>query len=137
MNQGGWVVENCERCPHAADVLRRLSNLVTNCLMGNAFFSVLPPGTVIAPHRGPTNARLRCHLGLDIPPATPLSACSMDVGDASFSWQNGKCVVFDDSYLHSSRYLCKESERAALIVDLWHPDLMKEERECLQSVFSV
>uniref|UniRef100_A0A914WCM4 Aspartyl/asparaginy/proline hydroxylase domain-containing protein n=1 Tax=Plectus sambesii TaxID=2011161 RepID=A0A914WCM4_9BILA len=136
MNQGSWVTVNCERCPQVVAILHRLSNIVTNCTLGNAFFSVLPAGTVIAAHRGPTNARLRCHLGIDVPLSAQKGA-SMDVGDASFSWVNGKCVVFDDSYLHSARYLNGERERAALIVDLWHPDLVKEEKECVEFVFGV
>ena len=30
-------------------------------------FSVLQPGTYALPHNGPTNGRLRCHLGVIVP----------------------------------------------------------------------
>ena len=32
-------------------------------LFGNVAFSVVESGTTIAPHHGPSNIRIRCHLG--------------------------------------------------------------------------
>ena len=35
-------------------------------VFGNAFVSVLEPGSEITPHCGPTNLRVRCHLALQV-----------------------------------------------------------------------
>lgn len=93
--------------------------------LGAVFFSVLEPGTIIHPHCGPTNARLRCHLGLDTPPG-----CWLEVAGQRRSWQAGKCLKFDDSFRHC---VGNESDRrrAILVVDLWHPELSEDERRAL------
>lgn len=46
--------------------------------LGSAFFSLLAPGARLRPHCGPTNARLRAHLGLIVPEGD----CAMRVGSA-------------------------------------------------------
>ena len=50
-----------------------------SCVLGSAFFSLLAPGTRLRRHCGPTNARLRCHLPLLVPPGD----CAMRVGRTS------------------------------------------------------
>ena len=35
-------------------------------VFGNALISVLEPRSSIAPHCGPTNLRVRCHIGLQV-----------------------------------------------------------------------
>jgi hypothetical protein len=40
---------------------------------------------------------LRCHLGLSVPPD-----CWLHVGDFKKTWENGKTLVFDDTYIHSA-----------------------------------
>jgi hypothetical protein len=47
--------------------------------LGSAFFSLLSPGARLRPHCGPTNARLRAHLGLVVPEGD----CAMRVGSES------------------------------------------------------
>ena len=48
--------------------------------------------------------RLRIHIGLDIPePYTKVAAASpskLRVGNEYISWENGKMVIFDDSFDH-------------------------------------
>ena len=64
INQGCRIAENCRRCPKTWDLLENcLDNLMTDCVFGNVFFSVVNAGTGINAHCGPTNVRLRCHLG--------------------------------------------------------------------------
>mmetsp|Transcript_72750 Transcript_72750/g.207219 ORF Transcript_72750/g.207219 Transcript_72750/m.207219 type:complete len:88 (-) Transcript_72750:402-665(-) len=36
------------------------------CRLGQVKFSMLPPGTKVLPHCGPSNMRLRLHLGLKV-----------------------------------------------------------------------
>ncbi|GLD52638.1 aspartate beta-hydroxylase domain-containing protein 2 isoform X2 [Lates japonicus] len=48
-------------------VLGQLRTFIANNVFGDACFSVLTPGALITEHDGPTNVRLRCHLGLKFP----------------------------------------------------------------------
>ncbi|KFZ63963.1 Aspartate beta-hydroxylase domain-containing protein 2, partial [Podiceps cristatus] len=63
VNQGMCVPRNCRRCPRTYRLLGNLRTCIGNNVFGNACISVLSPGTVIAEHYGPTNIRIRCHLG--------------------------------------------------------------------------
>lgn len=64
INQGAKNIENCKICPLTTKLLEKeANNIMSGCLFGNALFSVLYPGTHINEHYGPTNVRLRCHLG--------------------------------------------------------------------------
>jgi len=60
------------------------------------------------------------------------------VAGQSIHWSQGKCVLFDDSYLHlvrpSSEYLALSS-RAVLMIDLWNINLTDHEREALKLMF--
>ena len=74
-------------------------------------------GTHILPHCGPNNARLRCHLGLRIPPG-----CAIRVGRETRTWQENKVIIFDDSFEHEI-WNSGAGTRLLLIFDVWHPDL--------------
>lgn len=63
INQGLEVPENCNRCPKTMAVIWSLQSAMVENVFGNVMFSVLKSGTVITEHYGPTNIRLRCHLG--------------------------------------------------------------------------
>ncbi|XP_033614483.1 aspartate beta-hydroxylase domain-containing protein 1 isoform X4 [Fukomys damarensis] len=54
---------NCRRCPGAYRALRGLRSFMSANTFGNAGFSVLLPGARLESRCGPTNARVRCHLG--------------------------------------------------------------------------
>jgi aspartyl/asparaginyl beta-hydroxylase (cupin superfamily) len=75
-----------------------------------------------AGHCGPTNARLRLHLGLVVP-----DGCSIRVGDEVRSWVEGRCLLFDDSFEHEV-WNDADEERLVLIVDVWHPDLKTDDQ---------
>ncbi len=83
-----------------------------------SFFSTMLPGTSIAPHYGATNLKLRLHFPLFIPNEAYLQVA----GDAR-PWEEGKMIVFDDSYEHEAANLSKTEERVILLMDIWHPDL--------------
>lgn len=63
VNQGTPMALNARRCPRTWRVLGQLRTFIANNVFGNACFSVLSPGSTISEHYGPTNVRLRCHLG--------------------------------------------------------------------------
>jgi aspartyl/asparaginyl beta-hydroxylase/uncharacterized protein DUF6817 len=110
----------CEACPataraiEGADVMRTAAGLI--------YVSRMRPGTHIQAHRGPTNLRVRCHLGITVPDGD----CALRVGDRSERWREGGCLVFDDSFEHEA-WNRTAGDRIVLIVDLWHPGLSSTE----------
>jgi hypothetical protein len=112
--------EMCRRCPVTSQVIE--SHRSVRTLAGICYVSRLSPGTHVTAHYGPTNLRLRCHLGIRVPDGN----CGIRVDGQTRQWQEGKCVVFDDFLLHEAWNHTAE-ERVVLIVDLWHPDLTDEE----------
>ncbi|KAH8096144.1 peptide-aspartate beta-dioxygenase [Aureococcus anophagefferens] len=72
---GATNTRNCAACPATSKILEDFSQAHT-ALHGSAYFSLLAPRTHIKRHCGPTNARLRLHLGLVVP-----DGCSIRVGD--------------------------------------------------------
>lgn len=103
--------------PHIASVVDQLPEEVRQC--GVVMLSRLAPGTHIVPHCGFTNRRLRIHLGL----LTPADAL-MRVSDQFVEWQQGKCVVFDDSFEHEVWHF-GASQRIVLLLDIPHPDAIE------------
>jgi hypothetical protein len=119
--------ENCRCCPTIAAIVGQHETMRT--VSGLIYVSRLTAGTHIAPHRGPTNLRVRCHLGITV----PTGDCGLRVGDQTASWSEGKCIVFDDSYDHEA-WNYTEADRIVLIVDLWHPGLKAQELQVLKSL---
>ncbi|ELU10550.1 hypothetical protein CAPTEDRAFT_44878, partial [Capitella teleta] len=128
-NQGSKMRDNCLLCPKTCKLIEQLPHFMQNCIFGNALFSVLHPGTSIEEHYGPSNLRIRCHLGLDVPPR-----CALTVAKESKTWTEGQCLLFDDSFLHCAENKSDE-ERAVLMLDLWHPYLSQPERSALEHIF--
>ena len=89
---GSRIDDNCVRCPLTAALLDRLPNLQ------NAWFSILAPRYHIPPHRGPTRAFIRCHLALQVP--REREKCWIRVDNEVCHWDEGQCLVFDDTYEH-------------------------------------
>ena len=121
----------------------------------------MQPGTVVWPHTGPTNARLRLHLGLVVP--EDYKNVNLTVAEQTRYWEEGKVLTFDDSFEHSvmhhgehyrnfgfknllvesqmlfpahfrSNIGLKPFKRLVLIMDVWHPELTKKEKSSLTSI---
>ena len=103
---GEIYVDNCKKCPHTWDLLGEIPGLRT------ASFSILGPSTEIAPHTGFTKKVIRCHLSLEIP-----HGCAIIVGDVPKRWEEGKCLVFDDTTEHYA-YNKSDKDRVVLIIDV-------------------
>ncbi len=127
---GTPIEENCRRCPETSDVLKRIPGLVTGG------FSSLKPGTHIAPHVGYSyeysgdglserkqlnSTVLRCHLALIVPPAITPVGCAIRVGEHLMNWEEGKCLVFDDTIEHEA-WNRTEGTRVVLIADFLKPE---------------
>jgi aspartate beta-hydroxylase len=85
-------------------------------------FSVLTAGTHILPHHGVTNTRLVVHLPLIVP-----GDCVLRVGGEEHAWQEGRCVVFDDTFEHEA-WNRSQRTRVILLMDAWNPYLSEAER---------
>jgi aspartate beta-hydroxylase len=110
-HRGKRVAANCDRCPETARVIDSIPRLTNT---GLVYFSVLTPGTHITPHCGPIDTRLRCHLGVDVP-----KGCHIRVGSETRSWEEGRCLVFDDSFEHEVWH-SGDAVRTVLVLDVWH-----------------
>lgn len=119
--------QNLARCPVIANLIDSHNTVRTSA--GLIYVSKFSPDTQVKPHRGPTNMRLRCHVGIKIPGGD----CGLKVGGETRRWQEGKCLVFDDSFEHEAWNLSSEP-RVVLIVDFWHPDLTPGEIAYLEGL---
>jgi len=103
---------NCALCPETTRRVESIPGMFT------AFFSVLSPGKRIPLHRGPYKGLLRCHLGLIVP--GPEDRCWIEVGGERGHWQEGKCIVFDDTYKHQV-HNDTDRTRVVLFLDIVRP----------------
>ena len=130
----------------------------------NARISVLQAGTHITPHCGVSNAKLRGHLGLRVPPVTkaenqagtrgahallPQLRSGLRVGDQVREWEEGKLLVFDDSFEHEVWWRWAPNgapapapavhalaeARVVLIFDYFHPQLSPQDRAKIRSSY--
>ena len=108
--------------PYTSKVVMALSD-ATSMVLGGSKVSVMEPGTVVRPHTGETNARLRIHVGINIP-----EGAFIRVNNETRTWTEGKCTVIDDSYVHEVWHKGNQ-KRIVLIVDVWHLDMDLKRRE--------
>ena len=140
-NQGQKIDKNCKNCSETLKILDSFPTLMQGCIYGNAMFSVLQPGSVIEPHTGPCNFRLRCHLPLIVP-----AGFKVQVGMETGEWRVGELLVFDDSFVHrvwyeasdngNNEFVFEDDCRVVLIFDIWHPELNSGEIGLLSHCFS-
>lgn len=117
----------CALCPvttHGVESHRTLRTAA-----GLIYVSRMRGSTHIASHRGPTNLRVRCHLGIAIPDGD----CAIRVGRETRRWEEGRCLVFDDYFQHEAWNNTNE-DRLVLIADLWHPGLSSTEVTLLEGL---
>lgn len=64
--RGQKIVKNCAKAPFTCKLIEMFPD-ARFCRRGQVKFSVMHPNTHVWPHCGPTNCRLRAHLGLKVP----------------------------------------------------------------------
>ncbi|XP_067107816.1 aspartyl/asparaginyl beta-hydroxylase isoform X9 [Osmerus mordax] len=126
--QGRKAGEACRSVPRTCSLLERYSE-ATGCKRGQIKFSVMQPGTHVWPHTGPTNCRLRMHLGLVI----PKQGCKIRCTNDTRVWEEGKVLIFDDSFEHEV-WQDSDSYRLIFIIDVWHPELSQHQRKVLSPI---
>jgi len=101
-----------EMCPRTAALMEQIPGMKT------AMFSILSPRKHILDHRGPYKGVLRYHLGLIVP--SDAEACRIRVGNDIRHWQEGKSMVFDDTFNHEV-WNDTDETRVVLFVDVLRP----------------
>ncbi|GFU40717.1 hypothetical protein TNCV_3230792 [Trichonephila clavipes] len=69
--RGRKIEKNCARAPKTCSIISQIPDAV-KCKRGQVKFSIMQPSTHVWAHTGPTNCRLRSHLGLVIPEGTSI-----------------------------------------------------------------
>ncbi|XP_069846888.1 aspartyl/asparaginyl beta-hydroxylase isoform X3 [Dipodomys merriami] len=127
--QQGRKNENaCKGAPKTCSLLEKFPE-TTGCRRGQIKYSIMHPGTHVWPHTGPTNCRLRMHLGLVI----PKEGCKIRCANETKTWEEGKVLIFDDSFEHEV-WQDASSFRLIFIVDVWHPELTPQQKRSLPAI---
>jgi hypothetical protein len=116
-SSGRGFTEHTPLFPRTMSVIKRTHQEFTSIK-----FSAIRPGTHIRTHTGPTNERLRVHLTL-----LHKGGARIRVSDKWYTWEEGKAIIFDDSFEHEVLHTGDEL-RAVLIMDIWHPELPEKDR---------
>lgn len=122
--QGEPVLANCRRCPRTWELLESLPRMEKEFIL----FSALNPRSRILPHVGALNGILRFHLPLLLP-----KGCGLKVGGQTAQWQEGKVLVFDDSFVHEV-WNDSDQLRVVLFLNRWHPCLSEPETRALSNL---
>jgi ornithine lipid ester-linked acyl 2-hydroxylase len=101
-----------EMCPRTAALMREVPGMST------AMISILSPRKHILDHRGPYKGVLRYHLGLIVP--KDAEACRIRVGEDIRHWEEGKSLIFDDTFNHEV-WNDTDETRVVLFVDVLRP----------------
>ena len=114
---------NHRRCPDTSEALESIELCRVADQAPEILFSVLKPGSHINAHHGVTNVRLVMHLPLVVP-----QDCALNLVDrGEHRWEEGRPVMFDDTYLHEA-WNRSGSTRIVLLMDCWNPHLSALER---------
>ncbi|AMO73254.1 aspartyl/asparaginyl beta-hydroxylase domain-containing protein [Sphingorhabdus sp. M41] len=126
---GVEITQNSVHCPKTMAALAAAPIPVIQERSPMALYSVLEPGTHIAPHYGMLNTRLICHIPLILP-----SDCALRVGGETRPWKAGEALIFDDSFEHEA-WNRSDQRRVILLFEIWRPEISAEERQALTTIF--
>lgn len=115
--------------PLTSELLNKLPLYNLNEYPYEVFFSLLKAGQHIKPHYGLSNHSLTVHLPIVVPESGYLR-----VENVKINWQEGKVIIFDDSFDHEAINTSNE-DRVVLIFSVWHNDLSEKEKEDIQRSF--
>lgn len=109
---GYQMEQNTARCPNTNRLVESVPGLIS------AFFSIHTPGTHLPRHYGPTNGMITCHLGLSIP--KDRQKCRIAIDEKDYNWDDGKFLIFDDTYYHEV-WNDTEENRVVLLMHVERP----------------
>eukprot|EP00933_Yihiella_yeosuensis_P074541 TRINITY_DN8348_c4_g1_i1.p1 TRINITY_DN8348_c4_g1~~TRINITY_DN8348_c4_g1_i1.p1 ORF type:complete len:485 (+),score=97.90 TRINITY_DN8348_c4_g1_i1:208-1455(+) len=118
VNAGG-ISDLCNAAPllrPSCELLATRPEIDSHCTtyLAGAALARLMPGASIKPHFD-THGRLAVHLGL-----RSVEGASMTVGGQEVHWEEGRAVVFDDTYVHSVQHKGQDP-RYVLVAWFCHP----------------
>ena len=113
----------CSVVPTLCSVANKFPGALS-CRDGRMKIAVLEGKSHVKPHFGVTNTKLRVNLPLVVPQD---ASSYLRIGDVTEQLQEGKIVVFDDSFEHEAWNTSPTGVRVVLLVDINHPDLSMED----------
>lgn len=119
--------ENISKCPKTWTLL----DSIPNVLAGS--FNLLEPGTTIKPHRGDTNAIIRCHMGIEIPGPAP--ECAFRVGTETRGWNEGEFLMFCDAHPHTA-WNNTSKRRYIFVVDIMREEFAAQSKSICARVLA-
>jgi beta-hydroxylase len=102
---------NAVLCPQTAKLIYSIPDIIS------CDYSFLKANTHIQPHKGYSRMVLRCHLPLIVPSG---HHCAIRVGDETREWEEGKLMIFDDSFEHEA-WNKSNKDRVVLMFDIPNP----------------
>lgn len=109
-----WKIFSVKHQPALAPVTWNLVKLVPeilSCKDGLYYFSLIPSGGVVLPHRSlfEPNARHRHQLCLEVPIVNPSDEVYFQISGEKRTWELGKVMSFDDAFTHDVKNLSQGS----------------------------
>ena len=103
--------KNAALCPKTAQLVYEIPEIISSN------YSYMKPHTHIQPHKGYSRMQLRCHLPLVVPDK---NLCGLRVGNEIRQWEEGKTLIFDDSFEHEA-WNKTDKPRAVFMFDIPNP----------------
>jgi aspartyl/asparaginyl beta-hydroxylase (cupin superfamily) len=127
---GNIVEENAKHFPATLAALEKVPLSAIGSRTPAVLFSRLEAGAHIPSHNGMLNCRAICHLPLVVP-----KGCWLRVGNETRQWEEGKLLIFDDSFEHEAKNPTDQL-RIILLFDVWRPEITEEEKSAISSIFN-
>lgn len=126
---GRKIEQHAQKCPATMAALALTPMPEIEARSPVALFSLLKPDTHIRPHYGLLNTRLICHI-----PLITNDMCSLRVGAETRQWEDGKALIFDDSFEHEA-WNKGDQTRIILLFEIWRPELSADEKLALAQIY--
>lgn len=126
---GELIESTAALCPRTVALLDTVPVMRIPGHAPEVLFSVLKAHSRIPAHHGTVNGRLIIH----VPLIVPFNCGALKAADEQRTWEEGKCIIFDDSFAHEA-WNDSDHTRVVLLVDTWNPYLDEAEREAFSAV---
>lgn len=138
VNHGNKIPEFAKLMPKTYKIFEELWKIgegpMVDVPFSSSYMSIMKPITALDKHYGPCNIRLRCELPILLPESS--EACFIRVGGEVKFWKEGEVLIFDDTYEHESCNLSDIHDRVVLVFDVWHPEIIAQERDAMIHLFN-
>ena len=118
----GEAIAGERGCPTTTAAVAAIPRLAST---GLCALLTLAPGAEVSLGHGPTNTRLRCQLGLEVP-----DGAGLEIAGEARRWRDGEWIAWDDSFPYRA---WNRSDRPLVLlsVDVWHPGIDDREAHAL------